>query len=281
MSSTAAANTSAGKPWDMTPREFELAIPKMLETFCSSRWMFDCFDPIGKPSGEVVFRFMPGLYPPGGSDTRMVRCPACRRLSPPDIVIGDACLDCQDARFVAMIEKYQNDPIAAQMKEELSARWWRSRPLTEEVATDPEAMLSSRSAFSLASEVTDFSAGRLADEQCFAGNEPVTNDERSIGMAEVSRKRVLAHLAWLFNPKEGSTRGRGSRVFLLDDSAETLKAEIDYYNHRFDALHGQLAGVDLRKLVIPSAKRIDNPYRPDRPLRRPRARRKPRASRRT
>jgi len=126
----------------------------------------------------------------------------------------------------------------------------------------------------MASDVTDIVGDRLADEQAFAGNEPVTSDERPLGKAYMSHRKALERLAWLFNPKEGSTRARGCRIFLLEESVEALKAEIGYYNRQLEALRGEVAGVDLRRLVIPSAKWIDNPYRPDKPFRRPKSRRK-------
>jgi len=281
MSVVVTPSRPASKPKEMTPEEFLAAMPRLLDgTFCSARWMFDSFDVIRRGC-ERVFRFVPGRYPPGGADTRMVRCPACGRLSPRGLATDEPCLDCQDGQFVAKVEQYESDPVMAEMKEELSKRWWRSRPLSEEAAIDLGALLQSRSAFSLASEVRDFASDQRAEEQAFAGNEPVTSDERPMGKGYLSREAALRRLAWLFNPKEGSTRARGCRIYLLSESTRTLQAEIDYYHRKVEALGGQVAGRKLEELVMPSTCRIDNPHKPDRTLRRRKVRRKRRTSRRT
>ncbi len=264
---------SRAKHHEMTREEFSASTPRLLNgAFCSATWMLDSFDVICKSRGPV-FRFIPNRYPPGGTDTRMVRCPACGQLSPRDMAADDPCLDCQDVRFVAMVEKFQNDPTAAQLKDDLSARWWRSRPPSEEAATNPGALLHSRSIFSMACDVSDIVDDRLAEEQAFADNEPVTSDERPMGKGYLPLHKVLQHLTWLFNPKEGSTRPRGSQIFLLGEDINTLQAEIDHYHRKVEALGGQIAGHKFAELVIPSACRIDNPYKKDRPFRRRKIRR--------
>jgi len=270
-----------GKHKEMTSEEFLAAIPALLDgTFCSARWMLDSFDVVRKGS-ERVFRFVPGRYPPGGTDTRMVRCPACGKLSPRGVADDEPCLDCQDGQFVARVEQYESDVVMAEMKEELSKRWWRSRPPSEMAAIDPGALLESRSSFSLASDVRDFASDQRAEEQAFAGNEPVTSDERPMGKGYLSREAALRRLTWLFNPKESSTRARACRIFLLKEDTKTLQAEIDYYHRRVKALGGEIAGRKLEELVMPSTCRIDNPHKEDRPFRRRKVRRKPRTSRRT
>lgn len=279
MSVASTARLSPSKHLEMTPEEYQAAIPSLLNgTFCSARWMFDSFDVVRK-GREPVFRFIPGRYPPGGPDTRMVRCPACGHLSPPDA--GDGrCLDCQDGEFAAKAEMYESDPVMADMKDELSKRWWRSRPPSQEAATDPGALLESRSSYSLANEAGDL-ANQRAEEQAFAGNEPVTSDERPMRKGHLPRRDSLRHLTWLFNPKKSSTRDPGCRMFLLQEDAKTFQAEIDYYHDRVKALGGQIVGRKFEELIIPSAWRIDNPHKPDRPFRRRKTRRKRRTSRRT
>jgi hypothetical protein len=281
MTITTTASPPRGKHQEMTPEEFLAAIPTLLDgTFCSARWMLDSFDVVRK-GRERVFRFVPGRYPPGGADTRMVRCPACGKLSPRGIARDEPCLDCQDGQFVSRIEQYESDPVMAEMKEELAKRWWRSRPPSEVAAVDPGALLESRSGFSLASDVRDCASDQRAEEQAFAGNEPVTSDERPMGKGAPPREMLLQRLRWLLNPKESSTRARGSQIFLLGEDIKTLQAEIDYYHRRVETLGGEIAGRKLEELVMPSTRRIDNPHKKDRPFRRRKTRRKPRTSRRT
>jgi hypothetical protein len=271
----------ATKPREMTRDEFLAAIPMLLNgTFCSARWLFDSFDVVCK-GRERVFRFIPGRYPPGGADTRMVRCPACGQLYPRGIAEDEPCLDCQDGRFAARLDQYASDPAMAEMQGELSRRWWRSRPPSETAAIDPMALLESRSSFSMASEVRDFASDQAAEEQAFAGNEPVTSDERPMGKGYLPRRKALQHLSWLLSPKEASSRARACRIFLLGEDVNTLQTEIDYYHRRVEALGGEIAGRKLEELVMPSACRIDNPYKKDRPLRRRKIRRSRRTSRRT
>lgn len=258
------ARRAANRPKEMTPEEFLAAIPKLLNgTFCSASWMFDSFEVVRQGRGRG-FRFVPGRYPPGGRDTRMVHCPACGQLLPRGLAADESCLDCQDGDFATRLERYESDP---EMKQELARRWWRSRPPSEEAATNPWALVESRSSMSLAIEVRDFAGDEMAEVQAFAGNEPVTSDERPMGKGCLPRHKALKWLTWLLNPKGGSTRARGSRMFLLAEDVETLKAEIDYYHRRVAAFDGQIAGLKFEDLVVPSACRIDNPYKADRPYR--------------
>src|SRR5690349_19826955 len=119
------AKTAADGVREFTRLEFEQATPRLLEKrFCSGRWLLDCFEAGWRDPDGLVYRFLPWVYPPGGRDTRMIRCPSCQRLGPPPIIVGERCLDCQDVDFVAKSEAYQNDPQVAQMQDELSARWW-------------------------------------------------------------------------------------------------------------------------------------------------------------
>lgn len=85
----------------------------------------------------------------------------------------------------------------------------------------------SRSSFSLASDVRNFASDQIAEEQAFAGNEPVTSDERLMGKGCLPRHDALQYLTWLLNPKKASTRARGCQIFLLQEDDKTLRAEID------------------------------------------------------
>src|SRR5947209_6173314 len=52
---------------------------------------FEDTDRRGKP---IVYRYHdPSVFPPGGAETKMVRCPACKVLNPPNAMENGLCLD--------------------------------------------------------------------------------------------------------------------------------------------------------------------------------------------
>jgi hypothetical protein len=272
-----AADSPRKRPIELSQEQFDEAAAELLaRKFCSSAWLMDSFEVCWRGPGHAFFRFIPGVYPPGGKLTRMVRCSDCGRLSPRPADQSELCLDCQDGRFIERIERYRrNYTFRRWLYPGLAARWWRSREPLDQVVQNPASLFGTHSAFEVAGRVDDPAVEQATEEQIFAGEKLVTSDQPvSPRRRSLSRQQVIAAVDRLFDSKPSPGRVPGSKLVVLNETYRSLRREIEYYERMLKSFGGQVPAREPERLVIPSARRIDNPYLPDLPYRKPGGRRK-------
>lgn len=82
---------------EYTERRMKQALRR---TTCSEPWVeaqFKSREGVDRDGRAVLYRYHDGhAYPPGGANTKMVRCPACGVFTPPNAMEHDRCLDHAD-----------------------------------------------------------------------------------------------------------------------------------------------------------------------------------------
>ncbi len=229
------------------------------KTCCSEPWVEAIVTP--GPGGQF-WCFLPYLYPPGGGETLMRECPACKRICPPNGPVGAPCCDCETETAEVAFRARLQEPGSTWLKEELRRRWWRTFLAYDSV----KGWWYSSSAISYAAFM-DWPTGGLLGGQCLeqrggeltateegnafyaddSADPPTTSDERP-QVNNVTDPRVSLQIALnRLNPpkRERGVRAPGCELLLLPETLKRLRKEITYYREK-----GQ---------VIPSARRYTKP----------------------
>jgi hypothetical protein len=222
-----------GQPVTVSQFRHEI-VPRLLATgFCSSPWVAAAFAADLSDRRQPRLRYQRLVFPPGGKATLMRRCPACRRMSPPNLTRGEPCADCElEAaweRFAARLRP----PADPALAEELYRRWWHSGPTYRELLGGSGMALFRRmDARDFLPRPTAAEEGSAIDADDLADG-PVTSDERPWGSQPVdARLAFQAARRRLIRPREGSGLHPGSDLVMLPERKSDLRKEISYYRRR-------------------------------------------------
>ncbi len=222
-----------GQPVTLGQFRDELA-PRLLATgFCSRPWVVAAFAADNSDRRQPRLRYQRGAFPPGGKATLMRRCPACGRMSPPNVTPGEPCSDCElEAAWHRLVARLQ-PPTDPDLAEELYRRWWHSGPTYREFLDRPGlALLRRTDARDFHPQPTAAEEGAAIDADDLADG-PLTSDERAWGSQPINTRLAFqAARRRLIKPREGSGLHPGSDLVLQPERKKDLRKEISYYRRK-------------------------------------------------
>lgn len=229
---------------------------QLRDVVCSEPWVESIIAPA--PNG-TEWRYLPEVYPPGGDETKMCVCPACRRICPPTVADGQCC-DCQteqeEDRYIEWIVRRER----RELREDIARLWWRSEsPYADQPFIISRDWKMKKRKAKDRSAITGFAGACLGDEggpltdaeegcpynmrELYDAGEPDRGSQTQGARIalEIARRR-------LDPPKKEKGRAPGCQVLLLPESQEALTKEIAYFK--------------TKHRVMPSARRYSrhNPY---------------------
>ena len=222
------------------------------QNYCSWPWVKALVAPI---AGDSTWQYLPHLYPPGGRETLMRKCPLCERMRPPNSSGGSICCNCEVERSEVKWYRRRN------FRQAMPHLWWR-RPLPNAVFMkgliaapieqpcpwclgndhirrekrgvrqctrcgthwDGRPRRRPTPTFSADTQSDDFT---IHEENAFYVDEEDKGSDNAGGLTRISAEIAMNRM----NPPKEAGRAPGSGIFpLLSESAGALEKEIAYFD---------------------------------------------------